>query len=110
MELIENRLYDFMGKRKLWLTISAVLCAAMVAVVALKGQKVLGYELRGADIVSLTGVPGATEDAVRTAQESGGGDGRSEAHRHGFMEIHGEGRIGAGSRQCQCEYGEAPHG
>ena len=70
MELIENRLYDFMGKRKLWLTISAVLCAAMVAVVALKGQKVLGYELRGGDIVSLTGVPGATEDAVRTAMGS----------------------------------------
>ena len=67
MELIGNRLYDFMGKRKLWLTISALVCGSMIAVVAVKGSKVLGYELRGGDILSLTNVSGATEDGVRGA-------------------------------------------
>ena len=64
MSLIQNRLYDFMGKRKLWLTISAVICAACVAVVAIKGNKVLGYELRGGDQISLKGIPGVDLAAV----------------------------------------------
>ena len=70
MELIENRLYDFMGKRKLWLTISAIVCTTMLIIVGIKGQKVLGYELRGGDVVSLNNVPSATEDTVRTALQN----------------------------------------
>ena len=64
MSLIKNRLYDFMGKRRLWLSISAVLCAACVAIVAIKGNKVLGYELRGGDQISLKEISGVDLAAV----------------------------------------------
>ena len=64
MSLIQNRLYDFMGQRKLWLTVSAILCAGCVAVVAIKGKSILGYELQGGDQISLKGIPGVDLAAV----------------------------------------------
>ncbi len=58
MNLFKTRLYDFMGRRKIWLSISAVLCTACIAIVAIKGKQVLGYELRGGDQISLKGIAG----------------------------------------------------
>lgn len=69
MNLIQNRLYDFMGKRKLWLTISGVLCAGCIAIVAIKGKAILGYELKGGDQVSLKDVPGADLRTVEASLE-----------------------------------------
>ncbi len=60
LSLIRNRLYDFMGQRKIWLTVSAVLCAACIAIVAVKGDRALGYELRGGDQIMLKNLPGVT--------------------------------------------------
>jgi SecD/SecF fusion protein len=65
LSLIDNkRLFDFMGKRKLWLTVSMVLILGSISVIAVKGKKVLGYELRGGDSVSLPVVPGLTEEQL----------------------------------------------
>jgi SecD/SecF fusion protein len=64
MSLIKNRLHDFMGKRKLWITISTVLCVACVAMVAVRGKNALGYELRGGDMISLEAKAGITIGAV----------------------------------------------
>jgi SecD/SecF fusion protein len=60
LSLIRNRLYDFMGQRKIWLTVSAVICTACIAIVAIKGERSLGYELRGGDQVMLKNIPGVT--------------------------------------------------
>jgi SecD/SecF fusion protein len=60
LSLIKNRLYDFMGQRKLWLTVSAVICTACIAIVAIKGERSLGYELRGGDQVMLKNIAGVT--------------------------------------------------
>ena len=67
LNLISNRLIDFMGVRKKAFALSAVLIAACVAVVALKGERVLGYELRGGDSVSLARIPGLTEKQISDA-------------------------------------------
>ena len=65
LSLINNkRLFDFMGQRKIWLTVSTVLVLASISIIAIKGKKVLGYELRGGDSVSLPVVPGLTEDQL----------------------------------------------
>lgn len=64
MNLIRYKLRDFMGKRRLWLTISGILCASCIAMVAIKGQRALGYELRGGDMINLKGVPGVTMDTL----------------------------------------------
>ncbi len=54
LSMIQNRLYDFMGKRRLWLTISAMVCALCVGIVAVKGKGVLGFELAGGDKLTLS--------------------------------------------------------
>ncbi len=64
LNLISNRLIDFMGMRKKAFALSAILIAASIAVIALKGTKVLGYELRGGASVSLANIPGLTEEQL----------------------------------------------
>lgn len=64
LNLISNRLVDFMGMRKKAFVLSFILIAASVAVIALKGTKVLGYELRGGDAISLATIPGLTEQQL----------------------------------------------
>ncbi len=65
LSLINNkRLFDFMGQRKIWFTVSAVLILGSISVIAIKGKRVLGYELRGGDSVSLPVVAGLTEERL----------------------------------------------
>lgn len=65
LSLINNkRLFDFMGQRKIWFTVSAILVLGSISIVAIKGKRVLGYELRGGDSVSLPVVTGLTEDQI----------------------------------------------
>ena len=65
LSLINNkRLFDFMGQRKIWFTVSAILVLGSISIVAIKGKKVLGYELRGGDSVSLPVVAGLTEEQL----------------------------------------------
>lgn len=61
LQLISNRYIDFMGKRKFCIVLSAVLVAGSLALMFIKGEKSLGYELRGGGVVELKGV---TEDQV----------------------------------------------
>lgn len=64
LHLIQNRLYDFMSVRKICFVISGVLMAGCLAVVAVKGERVLGYELRGGDSISLQNPGGLTEQQI----------------------------------------------
>lgn len=62
LSLINNkRIFNFMGQRKIWFTVSAILILGSAATLAIKGKRVLGYELRGGDSVSLPVVAGLTE-------------------------------------------------
>ncbi len=67
MSLIKNRLYDFMGKRRLWLTISAFACAACIGITVMNGERTLGYELRGGDMIQLKGISGIDQAKVDAA-------------------------------------------
>ena len=54
LSLISNKkLIDFMGMRKIWFAVSGFLIISSIALVAVKGKRVLGYELRGGDSISL---------------------------------------------------------
>lgn len=56
LSLIKNRLIDFMGQRRRWLTLSAVLCGASLIIVGMKGSGALGYELKGGSTIALRGL------------------------------------------------------
>lgn len=65
LSLVSNhKLIDFMGQRRIWFAVSALLITISISAVAVKGKKVLGYELRGGDSVSLPVIPGLTEDQI----------------------------------------------
>ena len=64
LNLISNRLIDFMSMRKKAFILSGILMLASISVIAFKGQRVLGYELRGGDAVSLASIPGLTEAQI----------------------------------------------
>jgi preprotein translocase subunit SecF len=61
--------YNFVGRRKTWYTISAVLLAVCILAIAIRGLN-LGIEFRGgADFQAPTTVTATTVDDVRTAVE-----------------------------------------
>lgn len=64
LHLISNRLIDFMGYRKKAFLFSAVVVASCIAILAWKGNRALGYELRGGDSISLANIPGLTEKQI----------------------------------------------
>ena len=67
LNLIDNKFYNFMGRRKMWLTLSGVIMAGCLALIAIKGKNSLGYELRGGDSVSLQGIPSLSEKSINDA-------------------------------------------
>ncbi len=61
--------YDFIGRRKRWYTISAILIAISIAALLIRGLS-LGIEFRGgADFQATTAVTSQTVDTMRTAVE-----------------------------------------
>jgi SecD/SecF fusion protein len=74
MSLVKNRYIDFMGKRKQAFIFSAVLVLASIGIIVMKGEKALGYELRGGDIVSVTGITaGEVSAAIAEVKNAEGG-------------------------------------
>jgi SecD/SecF fusion protein len=64
LSLISNKYIDFMSKRRGFIISSFVLAGLALAVLAYKGQRSLGYELRGGDLITISGV---SEDEVTNA-------------------------------------------
>ncbi len=56
LHLINNRYIDFMSKRKAFIVSSFVLAGLALAVLFVKGKASLGYELRGGELITITGV------------------------------------------------------
>ncbi len=64
LSLIKNRYIDFMAQRKFAIIASFALAALALVILGVKGKASLGYELRGGELITITG---ATEDQVNTA-------------------------------------------
>ena len=64
LSLIQNKYRDFMSKRKFAVIASFVLAALALGILVIKGSNSLGYELRGGELITITGV---TEDEVNNA-------------------------------------------
>ncbi|MDB6135894.1 MAG: protein-export rane protein SecD [Verrucomicrobiales bacterium] len=64
LHLINNKLYDFMGKRKICFAVSGIVTLLCIGAVVMKGSRSLGYELRGGDAINLPVIKGLTEDKI----------------------------------------------
>ncbi|RYD38569.1 MAG: protein translocase subunit SecD [Verrucomicrobiaceae bacterium] len=64
LHLINNKLYDFMGKRKICFAISGIVSLLCIGAVVMKGSRSLGYELRGGDAINLPVIKGLTEAKI----------------------------------------------
>ncbi|MFI5100742.1 MAG: protein translocase subunit SecF, partial [Actinomycetes bacterium] len=62
--------YDFVGRRRLWYTISAVLLAVSVLSLAVRGRN-LGIEFKGGDVVTIPTATGTVQDAREAAASVG---------------------------------------
>ena len=82
LSLISNRYIDFMKRRRAFIISSFVLAGLALVVLAIKKEKALGYELRGGDLMSLTGL---TEQQVQEAL----GDVKSATLKNGTTEAFG---------------------
>ncbi|MES2707610.1 MAG: protein translocase subunit SecD [Verrucomicrobiota bacterium] len=69
LHLINNKLYDFMGKRRICFVISGIVSLLCIGAVVMKGNHILGYELRGGDAINLPVVQGLTEAEITKSLE-----------------------------------------
>lgn len=94
LSLIKNRLIDFMGQRRRWLTLSAILCGVSIIIVGMKGSGALGYELKGGSTIALRGVNEAeVNEALKDFKVLVGKD----SYNRGNLSIQTVNPIGGGS-------------
>ncbi len=67
LRLLTNTNLNFLGARKLALTASAILLAGSVGLFAIKGEKNLGIDFRGGDLLVVGADSAISENEVRTA-------------------------------------------
>ncbi|MFI5100090.1 MAG: protein translocase subunit SecF, partial [Actinomycetes bacterium] len=65
--------YDFVGRRRLWYTISAVLIAVSLLSLAIRGLN-LGVEFKGGDVVTVPTATGTVQQARAAAAKVGATD------------------------------------
>lgn len=66
-DLIPQKEFDFLGKRRFTLMASSALVVAMLAVVGIKGGNVLGVDFRGGDLLTLHAAKDVDEAAIQDA-------------------------------------------
>jgi SecD/SecF fusion protein len=72
LDLVPKKQFDFLGKRGLALVVSLVLIGGSFAVVAFRGEKNLGVDFRGGDLLVVDAAqPVGVEDARKALQNSG---------------------------------------
>jgi len=67
LHLIRSKAFDFVGNAKKFVCISAVLVALSIAVLAVRGNRNLGADFRGGDLLVLSMKQALTPDQVRSA-------------------------------------------
>lgn len=88
MNLIPSKTFDFLGQRKLALVISVVLIGGSIAYVGLRGEKNLGIDFRGGDLVVFdAAIPLAVPEARSALEKVGLGNIPIVYEREGVKEM-----------------------
>ncbi|GAB4166986.1 MAG: protein translocase subunit SecDF [Terrimicrobiaceae bacterium] len=88
LDLAPRKKFDFLGMRRMALTLSVVLLGGSVAVIAMRGEKNLGIDFRGGDLLVLDAkVPVTVEEARQVASGLGLGDIPIQFEREGMKEM-----------------------
>lgn len=67
LHLIRSKSFDFLGNSKPFILVSSVLVAGSIAVIALRGDRNLGVDFKGGDLIMLSSTEKLTPDQVRKA-------------------------------------------
>ena len=65
LHLIRSKSFDFLGNARPFIIVSAILVAGSIAVMAMRGQRNLGVDFRGGDLIMLSSAKKLTPDEVR---------------------------------------------
>lgn len=65
LHLIRSKSFDFLGRARPFLIFSGILVAASIAVMAIRGERNLGVDFRGGDLIMLSSAKKLTPDEVR---------------------------------------------
>jgi protein-export membrane protein, SecD/SecF family len=89
LDIIPKRHFDFLGKRRVALCIAGALLVGSVAVVAIRGEKNLGIDFRGGDVMVVNSkVPITVAEARQAAEKMGlGSEAVFQMEREGIQEM-----------------------
>lgn len=74
LHLIRSKSFDFLGNARPFIIVSAILVASSIGVMAVRGQRNLGVDFRGGDLIMLSSAQKLTPDEVRKALANTGLD------------------------------------
>jgi SecD/SecF fusion protein len=88
LDLVPKQQFDFLGKRSLALIVSVILIGGSFAVVAFRGEKNLGVDFRGGDLLVVDAAQTVTvEEARQTLSNTGLGDVTIQMQREGLKDM-----------------------
>jgi SecD/SecF fusion protein len=88
LDLSPKRTFDFLGKRWVSLVVSAILIGGSFVVVAVRGEKNLGIDFRGGDLLVVDAAQAIPVDEARAAvQNIGLGDVTIQLEREGLKDM-----------------------
>ncbi len=88
LDLIPKKNFDFLGKRAIAAAVSVVLIGGSIAVVAMRGEKNLGIDFRGGDLLVVDSTQPVTVPEARQAlQGIGLADAQIQFEREGMKEM-----------------------
>ncbi len=88
LDLIPKKKFDFLGKRRIAAAVSLTLIGGSLAVVAFRGEKNLGIDFRGGDLLVVDAKqPIAVTDARRALADIGHGDTVIQFERQGMQSL-----------------------
>lgn len=67
LHLIKSKFFDFLGNARIFIICSSVLVVLSIALLAVRGQRNLGVDFRGGDLLTLSAKEKITPDQVRKA-------------------------------------------
>lgn len=88
MNIIPAKNFNFLGKRTLAAIVTVVLLGGSIAMVAMRGEKILGIDFRGGDLLVIdSSKPIPIEEARKVLSEMGQGDAVIQKEREGMKEM-----------------------
>ncbi len=89
LHLISNHGFDFLGRRRIWISISVAVIAVSMGVFAFRGEKNFGIDFKGGDSLMLQADSKVDESEVRNALEALNlGDAVIQKRDHDRQDLH----------------------